>query len=111
MIIIKSGYLKMNHQSLVAVIVFGNGGQTQTLVTKRQALEIGEAHVGVSITDEEWLAIKEQIHASPLVDRNKSLEEACNEFQNDLEELKRRIELFIKHQKKLDGEGEDWKLG
>ncbi len=110
MALIKSGYLKMNPLFPVAVIVFSNGGQSQMLITKRQALEIGEGLVDINITKEEWFAIREQIHASNLISRDKTLEDNCNQLQNDLGELRRRLELFIAHQKKIDGEGEEWKL-
>lgn len=108
--IFRSGYLKMNPRFAIATIVLSDGKETQHLVTKRHALEIGEALIGISITPEEWMAIREQIYTSPLINKNLALEKMANELQGDLDQLKRSVESFIKQQEAQDREGEGWKL-
>lgn len=88
--IIRSAYLKVE-QGIVATIVFSNGNKSQTLVTKRQALEIGEGFVGISLSDEEWLIIRQQIHGSSLLERNAQPEEASCKMQGKLNELLRLV--------------------
>lgn len=102
----------MNPQFPMAEIVYSNGNKSQTLVTKRQALEIGEAmrDVGV-ISPEEWLAIRQQIHACGLMDRDRVIEDMSNQLQGNLEELRRQIEKFNWLQKRQDDEGDEWKRG
>jgi len=91
--------------------VYSNGNKSQALVTKRQAIEIGENMVGICITEHEWLAISEQIHGSSLPDKDAVLERMCNQLQGDLEELKHQIEKFMRLEKRHDDEGEEWKNG
>jgi len=92
-------------------IVCSNGKESQQLVTKRQALEIGEGLVDLLITDTEWLAIKEQIHSSPLLDKSTQLEEAVNSLQGKVDEILRLVRTIIDQERKKRDEGEDWKFG
>lgn len=93
----------------LAFIVFSDGSKSIVLPTKRRALEIGESMLGIKIDEFEWRAIRRQIHDSTLIDKNTALEQACDELQNNLEELKRMIEKVLK---KIDHDhGDDWKKG
>lgn len=57
--IIKPAYLKIHPEFPMARIIYANGGESQTLATKRQALEIGEGLLGADvITAHEWCAIR-----------------------------------------------------
>jgi len=105
----RSGYFKMNPKFRAARIIYSNGNESQTLVTKRQALEIGESMIGICVTYNEWLAIREQIHASNLPDKDSILEHMCNEMQGDLDELKHQIERSIRFEKRNDNDGDEWK--
>ena len=107
--IIKSGYFRLHDDCLAGQIVCSDDSLLQWCVTKNQALEIGQAFVGISITEEEWLAIKEQIHASPLPSYDEDLEEAVSRFQGCADEMLTRMKEILKHPKGEHVEGEDWK--
>ncbi|MDD5318337.1 MAG: hypothetical protein PHF79_00745 [Candidatus Pacebacteria bacterium] len=110
-LIVRSGYFEVEGgvQGLMARIVSSDGTKTGWLVTKRQALETGEALIGIGITDLEWLAIKEQVHASSLISHDAELEEFATKSQIALDELKRRVEALVKSLKKDEDEGGWWK--
>ena len=105
----KSGYFKLHDMCLAGQVVCGDGSLSQWCVTKRQALEIGEVFVGIGITPEEWLAIKEQIHVSPLPSHDENLENMVSQFQGCAEEMLRMLKLFAKHASHEHQSGEDWK--
>ncbi|MEI6480099.1 MAG: hypothetical protein WCO12_01070 [bacterium] len=107
--IIKSGYFKLHDMCLAGQIVCSDGSLLQWCVTKSQALEIGEAFVGINITPEEWLAIKEQIHASLLPNHDEELEKALNQFQGCAEEFTIHLKKVLEHLKNQHNEGEGWK--
>jgi hypothetical protein len=66
------------------------------LLRKNHALEIGAALVGIQVEEDEWMIIREQIHASPLKGYNKDLEDFANQVAIFKQDLKRQIELFQK---------------
>lgn len=89
-------------------IHFPNGESSDVLVTKRHALEFGEILVGISITDEEWMIIRQQIHESKLLDKNSELEELARKVQTALAELKNKLGTILKEIDK-DDKGDWWK--
>lgn len=105
----KSGYFKLHEMCLAGQVVCSDGSLSQWCVTKSQALEICEVFVGIGITPEELLAIKEQIHASPLPSHDEDLENMVSQFQGCAEEMIAHMEALIKHFKSQQNEGEDWK--
>lgn len=108
--IVKSGFFEIIPQCpMIGRIVFADGGKTQYLVTKRQALEIGESLVGISISEDEWCAIREQIHASDLLSKHAQLEESANRSQAQLSELKRMIDRARREIEKRLSESDWWK--
>jgi hypothetical protein len=109
--IIKPAYLSFpfGGNLPVARIVFSDGNESVPLVTKRQALELGESLLGISLDEFEWFAIKEQIHASELTSKSKELEEFASHFSIQMEDFRREMEKFLKEMKKNEGDGEDWK--
>ena len=94
--IVRSGFLAIDPCGKFARIVFSNGGRTGVLVTKRQALEAGEAMLGLTITEDEWLIIKQQICDSDLLDKHAELERAVAELEGNLDELRRRVGEVLK---------------
>lgn len=111
----RSGYFTTDSQFPgIGYIFFSDGNQTQPLVTKRHALEMGEALLGINITNEEWLIIKQQIHESTLISRSTRLEELANTASSAAEEIVRVIEPLIAEMKKLQEEqrlADWWKNG
>lgn len=99
----KSGFFTtVPNFEMFGQIQFSNGNTSDILVTKRHALEVGEVHVGISITDEEWSIIRQQIHDSNLLDKNSELEELVNQAQTMFAELKNKLGAILKEQKKGD---------
>jgi hypothetical protein len=106
--IYKSGYFEVHESGAFGKIVFSDGNSTQRLVTKSQALEIGEGFVGITIEPDEWKIIRAQIHASSLISHNEELEEFCSTCEGSLQELKNKIREIEKNQRKIDGD--EWKF-
>ena len=61
-------------------IIFPDGTRSQTFYTKHQAKELGKLLVGLSISEPEWIMIKEGIDASQLVDHNTDIEKMGDEM-------------------------------
>jgi hypothetical protein len=93
----------------IARIIFSNGTESQPLVTKRQALEVGESLLGIFLDEAEWLVVKEQIHASELIDKSQELEELVCRLSIQIEDFARSMERFLREMRNQDDKGEDWK--
>jgi len=99
----KAAYFEMSVVGHVGSIFTRDGNETQPLITKKQALTIGEALIGISITEKEWETVKEEILASPLIDDDPALEAWANEFSGHVSEqirngtFKKMLENFLEN--------------
>lgn len=109
--IIKSAYLSFPIEGniLVARIIFKDETESRLLITKRQALEVGEALLGISLDEFEWLAVKSQIHASNMINRSSDLEEIVTKIDILTEDTRRILEMNLRELFGRDDEGDEWK--
>lgn len=105
---IRCAYLNPLHGGAVAEIRFRDGSISQLMITKRQAVEIAGAMLGIKIDEFELAVLKDQINRSRLISENTGLEEFCNEMQNQMNTMERELDDVYKTDN-LGDDSEEWK--
>lgn len=79
--------------------VFGDGSMSRLVITKRQALEVGEVFVGISMTSKEWEVVKKQVKESKLVVKSPGLETFITDVEVVIRDNTRHLLKVMKKKK------------